>query len=356
MKIKRKINWVILTVGLICSCSNQNGLTPDFNENSFKESVPLQNGEKYRNDSLFFGIPYYLKFHCDSFLIYLDLKTTKKVKIIDLKNKRIQEVISSGRGPGEMLAPWGLEVIGKDVYVFCLQLVKVIKLSPDKNRNFHVTEEFKLEEMHTTSFHPLTKDLFVCTSNIGDVNRLTFLNSKGEIIKKLGDYPAINGQLKPDNEIFSSFISGTPEGDKIILACNSIDVLEIYNTKDGLIRRLHGPVGIQQTVSYENIGAGFHLIRDPNFSTFGPIQANKDEFWVCYTGYKFEKDVPATINDTFPKRIYCFDWKGNPIRKMELDYTFHGFDIDWNGKVLYTLEIRNGNPEIFRYSLINILK
>lgn len=350
----------IIPIFCMCySCSNAKPDGVDFTEESFRKTFHLTKGNIYKNDSLFIQMPTYLQFHPDSFLILEDMSTSKQVKIIDLKNNKIQEIISKGNGPGEMIAAYEMQILGKDLYVFCGQLRKIIKLSPDSNRQFKITEEFSLEENQTMGFYPLNKDMFVCLSNLGDDKRLTFLDNKGKIIKKLGDYPPLqtSKNIHGDNDIFGSYISATPSGNKIILACAYTDLFEIYDMNKLIINRYQGPLGIQLTVHQRNIGAtGWMNQREPSYLTYCKVDACENEFWTGYIGFKEDRRKRSLISEVYPKRIFCFNWQCKPIRKIELDYPFTAFDVDWVGKVLYTLEWKNENPEIVSYSLNDILR
>ncbi|MCU0413395.1 MAG: TolB-like 6-bladed beta-propeller domain-containing protein [Ignavibacteriaceae bacterium] len=339
------------------SCSTSKQDDADFTEESFKETIHLTDGRMYKNDSLFLGKPTRLSFHPDSFLIFSD-EGASLVKIIDLKRNKIQEIIKQGKGPGEMIKAFEIEILNKDVYVLCPILGKMIKLTPDNNRKFQITDEFNLGEKGINRLFPLNKDLFVCLSKIGDEKRLTFLDNRGKVIRKLGDYPPLlnSKELKGDNNIFQSFISASPAGNKFVLVCSQTDVFEIYDIDKGLINRFQGPIGIQLMAKNENVGVGRGMHLEPRYLTYCMVAANEKEFWTGYVGYKSEKRKRPSISEISPKRIFCFDWKGNPLRKIEFDFTFLGLDVDWAGKVLYLLEWEHDNPEVVSYSLNEILK
>ena len=133
------------------------------------------------------------------------------------------------------------------------------------------------------------------------------------------------------------------------------DVLELYNTYKGLIKRIQGPLGIQMTVSRQDVGIGYMVRIEPRYDTYGNIVANENEFWVDYNGYKSEKGKQRPNTKQYSKQIYCFDWGGNPIRKIEFDYPIMTFDVDWEGEFLYTIVWRGEDPEIIVHSLNEIL-
>jgi hypothetical protein len=349
---------IFLIFCLVISCDHSKPSVVDFKEESFKDTFNLKHGKVYENDSLFIGNPTWIRFHSDSFLIVQDMGTSKLIKIIDLKRNKIQEVIPQGRGPGEMIVAWGIQVMGKDLYVFCGQLRKVIVLTPDANRDFRITKEFSLDERETTKFCPLKSDIMVCLSDFGQDKRLTFLNNNGKILKKYGNYPPIieGNNVKVDNNIFQSYIESAPNGEKFVLACSRTDIIEIYDTEKGLTKRFQGPIGIQLSIKNRNMGVGTMIDFQPSYLTFGRGDANEDEFWFGYVGFNTKSKERPSTSDVSPKRIFCFDWLGNPLRKIVFDNPFVAFDVDWSGKELYTIEWVDKYPKVVSYSLLNILK
>lgn len=357
MKGKHFLIHAISIIALIYACSDSKLKKVDFTEESFPDTYVISGGNIFKPDSLFLGHPTLLRFHPDSFLIIEDYGTPRLIKIVDLKEGEIQEIINQGRGPGEMIVSWGPEILGDKLYAFCGQLKKVIVLSPNESRKFRIIDEFYIEEKQSSRFYPLKVDMFVCLSNIGDDKRLTFLDNKGKIINKIGDYPLFlnSDKIKGDNEIFLSSIASTPNGNKIVLACVNTDILEIFDTYKGLIRRIQGPLGIQFTVSRQDIGIGYMLSIDPRYKTYGNIIASENEFWVDYKGYRIERGKRPSTMDQYSKCIFCFDWNGKPLRKLEFDYPIMTFDVDWEGKFLYTIVWRGEDPEIFIHSLKDII-
>jgi len=358
MNVKLKLLLGLWIVSIISACSNSKPEDDYFSKESFPETFLMSEGEVFSNDSLFLGHPTLLRFHPDSFLIIEDFGAPKLLKIVDLKNGEIHEIIHKGAGPGEMIVSWGPAILGDSLYAFCGQLRKVMIFAPDKNRHFKIIDEFKLEEKQTPRFYPLSSRMFVCLSNIGDGKRLTFLDEKGRIIRKIGDFPPFinSDEIKPDNDIFLSSISSTPDGNKFVLACIKTDVIEIYDTNKGLIKRYQGPLGIKLTVNRQAVGGGYMQRTEPEYFTYGNVVANENEFWVDYNGYKNEKGKRPSTLEQYSKQIFCFDWNGKPLKKIEFNYPILTFDVDWHGKILYTMIWKGENPEIISYSLNEILK
>ena len=331
------------------SCSKSAKNDGDFSDETIKTIIHLTEGKIYSNDSLFLGYPLYLRFHPDSFLIIQEYNTPKLIKIIDLKNNHIQELIPQGKGPGEMLVSWGIHIFERDLFAFCGQLRKVIRLTPNDDREFVIIDEFKLDVKDAIVFYPVKENLNVCQSGSDD-SRLTFVDGNGKIIKKIGDFPAFQSvtNIKADNSIFQSCITGSPNGNKIAVACRRTDVIEIYDLKNDSFKRFQGPIGIKLTVTDQGISKSL----DPSYLTYVLLNANDKEFWASYNGNKLPpRGRQLSTEEQYPKQIYCFDWSGKPLRKLILDYPFGGFDIDWGKMILYTLEIRDNYPTIVEYQI-----
>lgn len=338
----------ILFIITITSCSRSTKDNGDFSDETIKTIIHLTDGKIYSNDSLFLGYPLWLRFHPDSFLIIQEYNTPKLIKIIDLKNNQIQELIPQGKGPGEMLVSWGIYIIGRDLFAFCGQLRKVIRLTPNDNREFVIIDEFKIDVKDAIVFYPVKENLNVCQS-VSDYSRLTFVNGEGKIIKKMGDFPTFQSTstIKADNDIFQSSITGSPNGNKIAVACKRTDVIEIYDLKNDSFKRFQGPIGIKLTVTDQGIAKSL----DPRYFTYVLLNANDKEFWASFNGIKLVQRRQLSTEEQYPKQIYCFDWSGKPLRKLILDYPFGGFDIDWGKMVLYTIEIRDNYPMIVEYQI-----
>ncbi len=344
---------VFISLAFNTSCSESQINQTKFTIESFEKSFHLTNGINYKNDSLLIGHPLWMRFHPDSFLILQDYGTARQIKIIDLKNNSLQELIPNGRGPGEMIIGWGIGIIDKDVYAFDPQLKKIIILAPNSERKFRIKKEYKIDEKYPMEFCPVTRDISVFLCGQGE-NRLTFLDSNGKIVKKMGDFPAFQNDniIQGDNGIFHSVLTASPDGNMIALANKNIDVIEIYDLKRNKVIRLQGPIGLKFKVN----DLGITKIVEPRYDFFFIITSNKNEIWTSYSGYKMEKGVQPSSSDQFPKQIFCFNWEGKPLRQIKLDYSFGGFDVDWTNKILYTLELRDNNPTIVRYQLEKVIK
>lgn len=357
MKTRILIIIAVLYAIFFSACSNSNKSKADFTEESFRNTINLTDYVIYQNDSMVNKLadPRWIRYHPDSFLIVLDMRTPKMIKIIDLTNNRIQELIPKGKGPGEMIAAWGVQIFQKEVYVCCSQLNKIIILSSDSLRNFRIREEFTIKES-IGSFFPLNDELIVSLSAIGDKHPLSFFNHKGELVKKIGNYPnLVNSTITGDNDIFNSLITAAPDGIRFVLAYGKTDLIDIYDSEKGLQKRFQGPLGIELSAYKENVGSFSITSTEPAVLTYSMVDANNDEFWASYIGFKQKKGYRPSMSELFPKLIFCFNWNGDPLRILELNLPVLCFDVDWQGKVLYAIAWQKESAAIVYYKMNNIL-
>ncbi len=312
------------------------------------------NGEFLLNDSIQLADPRWIRYHPDSFLVIQELGTPKMIKIIDLKTNKTQELLQKGRGPNEVIGAWGINIVGKDIWVFGGQLKKFIKLSYDKNRKFYISDKVLFEDKNCMSGIALNDSIFV-GMDLPSTERLSFYNKKGKRIKSLGEFPPFlenDSKIDADNNIFKCNIVAPLSSNKLILACNDIDVLEIYDSSKGLVKRLHGPKGIKISARYVDVGIGKMIKTTPRIRTFNNIVANGKEFCVGYTGYETIKKVRSKTEDLYPKDIFCFTLEGEPKRRYSFDVPLFSFDFDWENKKIYALTI-TPEPKIIVFNIEN---
>ena len=341
MKLKVIYSLFIGVIFLQSCKKTHSDLEPDFKINSFPKHYVLNNGKYLINDSLLLGNSRWIRYHPDSFLIVQELGHDKMLKIIDLKTGKIQEIIDKGRGPNEMITAWGINIVDKDIWVFGGQLKKMLKLSYDEERQFYISDNLSLDDPTCLIGYALNDSTILGLCN-PDTNRLTIYD-RNKNVNKIGEFPLIysSNQVEPNNDVFISFMAGGPNN-KVVLACTKTDILEIYDINKGLEKRIHGPRGIKIEAEAVDIGMGTIMKTTPPFRAFYNVVANEHEFCVGYIGYETVEGVKRSLEDSYPKRIFCFSWDGEPKREYVFDIPIVSFDFDWENKRIYALTV---NPE-----------
>lgn len=354
MNIRTSLIFLIFLL-TISSCDVKPAKKVDFSLESFKEKDSIIKGEIYNNDKLFLGNPRWLKYHPDSFLVISELNNSSKfIKIIDLKNNGIQEMIPSGKGPGEMITAWGIGIINNKIWVFDGQIRKICILKKNDNRLFSIESEFSLKEKTTIGVCIMNDSLIACLSGLEDKkNRLTYCDFNGDVVKKAGSFPELknNSEIEGDNNIFQSSISSFPNNDKVVLACTSTDIIEIYSYKNGLIKRMHGPMGIDIAAKKKSVGIGYKIALEPNCSFYNNIVCSDTSILISYCGNCYTTRERRSYSNVFPKMILSFSEIGVPQRILRFRNNILNFDVDWRNKTIYCLEWENENPSIVSYKL-----
>ena len=207
-----------------------------------------------------------------------------------------------------------------------------------KKRQFYISDNLSLNDPTTLVGFALNDSTMIGLC-FPDTNRLTIYD-RNKNVNKIGEFPLIysSNQVEPNNNVFISFMAGGPNN-KVVLACDKTDILEIYDINKGLEKRLHGPRGIKIEAEAVDIGMGKIFKTTPPFRAFYNVVANEHEFCVGYVGYETIEGVKRSIEDAIPKRIFCFSWDGEPKREYVFDIPILSFDFDWENKKIYALTI-----------------
>lgn len=324
----------------------------DFSSNSFKNTYKASEAKIYRNDSLLLVNPRWIRFHPDSFIVVQEMGTPYLLKVIDLKSNKIQQVVRKGRGNGEVTVAWGIGVVNNNIWVFDGIQKKIVLLSLNKDRTFSVRKDVYFNDKNIFTAYPLTDSSFVGLTGVDQKSRLLIFNKNGAMVRQMGDFPPIEDSkgVEPNNIIFSSFTTGSPSGNKLALVCSNTDIIEIYDPKVGLLKRMHGPEGIKISVVKKEVMMGTMLTTLPRVSAYWNVIADKKGFWVGYSGYRKGKDPHPKDTDIYPRQIFSFDWTGKPQNKISFDIPLSSFDIDWKSKRIYCLT-KNPADEIEIFEL-----
>lgn len=347
----KPIFWSLLLALQFVACNRNSGETAaTFTLDSFERiAVPDAAGTVYRNDSLFLGNPQIIRYHPDGYLVLLDRTDAGLVTVVDLKTNRVQYLIRRGRGPGEIMIVRDLTVRDGDIWISGLAEQKILKLTrPDGNREFEPQEVCTVAEQFMRAV-PVVNGRFLTLAPASSQTRFHLLDSQGTPCDTVGSFPAL-GQLAdatPNNAIFQSEITVSPDGEHIAAVCQSLEFIDIYDADMTLRRRLQGPQGIDPTVKSATTDMGVYLYLDPMYFIFSGAVSNDRQFMVGYIGVcvQSESDFGEQIGS-----VLSFDWKGRPQKAYEFESDIVSFDMDWKNNVMYCLA-NLPEPEIVIYRL-----
>ena len=314
--------------------------------------------EKYENVSLFsfkdfkeiiklnattieFDVPIMLPLlfvKSDSLLIVQNIKTNNMLYVYNIfSKKKVGEFISWGSGPNELLRIKNMQLIGSDLYISDSQKRAIYKY--DVNDFYKLADELIPIQKVIIDDHfynlAYTDNGYVALSINSDNKRLVFYNSKGEKVFTAGEYPHFGRKLTVIEQMegFQSSIVISRNYKRIYLFGMDTDLIEIYDFKGNLIKRIQGPDRLFPQVKEVRLKNGMTAVsalRKTIFAYFSPIIID-DEIYVSYSGnyQKIDEEVPVIHH------IFVFDMDGNPIRRYELPKSIVSFTIDAIAKNIY---------------------
>ncbi|MBC7362402.1 MAG: hypothetical protein H5U06_08990 [Candidatus Aminicenantes bacterium] len=302
----------------------------------------------------------------DDYLLVVDQRSDKLIKIIDLKKNKLIKVFGSrGQGPDEFI---GIGQIIKDpqekhsfwIYDVSTRKLKKFNIKSILRDNFYPE---KIIVLHEKSGIPISLiiafDNRIFASGAFLKNRIASYDMDGNYIRGIGKNPV---RLKKNNERFATQhslgFSGAMAIDNrtndIFIATSLGSIVERYD-KDGNLRSTYiGPEVFFP--EYEIVKAGEYYTMAYNDKTrFGyiDIDYNKvlDKLFLLYSGeYQFNK---KDIDGYFGNIIYVFDVnKEKIIEQIELDKRIFTMTFSDDGSSFFGLS-EKGEILKYKYACIN---
>jgi hypothetical protein len=170
----------------------------------------------------------------------------------------------------------------------------------------------------------------------------------------MGDFPSFKNDktITPNNDIFSSTVSTSPDGTKIVLGCFNTDIIEIYDTNNGLQRRLQGPYNLSFSVKKETIGENMTmLLTEPMFFAYSNAIGKNDGFYIGYRGLANPKRERLAPSEGYPCKVFFFNWEGEPLKLFEFSQHLIAFDLNSEENKMYCI-VRTPEPKIKVFDLL----
>ena len=332
------IQYIIIITSVFSACNSNKEYehTQFFTLQSFKQTKTLE------GKSVSFEEPVKRPVHIytiDSFLVLINMRTDLFIDRYNLNTlEKTGEYISFGNGPDEMIAPKHVIVQDSDVCILDRGKQKLAiynKFDFCHNQSPVLKKTINFKDF-VSNIQLLKNGTIVTTIQSPEHQRLSFFNLNGEFIETKGEYPIIkNNELNTIQKMagYECSIVANEEKDKIFVAYNYTDLIEIYDMKGNLITRKQGPEGFFPSIIIHNNGneqtIGFEKGKSKD-GYFSPI-AYKNEIYVLYSGKIYDPDNYDFNNDF----LFVFDWDGNPIRIYNLDTPIFSFTIDPKTDRLY---------------------
>jgi hypothetical protein len=283
----------------------------------------------------------------DNYLIMLDTKADKMIKIIDLNsNELLKSFGRKGQGPDEFISVGQIILSQKDINTFWIydifmRSLKKFDLKAILNDNF---DPEKIISISSEKSGVPTQLTITHENNIFGVgfffkHRISIYDMSGNYIKGMGRVPFI---LK--DEGFASHHSHGFIGNfifkekfrEIYIATRYGSIIEKYDIDGNLISTLYGPELFFPQYSIVPSGQSYSMTYNKK-TRFGYIDIQYNEkmnkLFLLYSGrYKHEN-----INANFGNTIYVLNNKDNVEEKLELDKEIFRMRIPDDCSVIYGL-------------------
>lgn len=320
---------VILLFLFVFSCTENNTGRYDV----FAETVSVSTVRK-DFDGVFMRYPYRVRVH-DTSVYIMDLHGDEYFchEFSYPSLKFIRSFVKRGRGPGELSSMGNIHINGKG---------KPFILGDYSGKVYAADAEGRLtviaEMPDDIAFYPdfvLYNDSTYIIPDYSGKNRFFFADHSGNITRKTGRIPEINGN--PDipeaalGQVWRPFIGYNAQNGILAVAAQFGEVIEIYDlNKDSHIVKT-GPGGMPE---YRFNGGEAY---PTGIKAYSDVFVGDRYIYAVYWGHEFKEIIQRKITWQGGKYIHVFDFEGNPVKRYELDRYITGIHVDEkNGLALGT--------------------
>ncbi|RZS98411.1 BF3164 family lipoprotein [Cecembia calidifontis] len=342
--MKKTLIYLILVFLIGCDSSlKYKDIDYTFTLNAIPEIKPLK---AMRMDLGLLLSPVQIFFY-DSLLFVSAANQPFNVKVFDTNkdNELIGEIFENGMGPSETLSVFNL-IFLDDGTVWVHDVVSTLM----KRFLFDIKgDAILVEEIESLAFmNPILSSVYLrndqfytTTQAIVPLSRFLVYSREGDEISGVGNYPDYGIEMPPmvAVDVFSGQLISNPQKDKMVLAYEYTDLIELYDEKANLLKRIHGP---HQFVPDFDIGdrSGTPYMKrvfNKTQHAYKSLAASEELIFLLYANGKTVKpgEGEASIHHN---KVLAIDWEGNPLAFYELDHAVTSIAVDWEKRIIYGLD------------------
>lgn len=314
----------ILSILFVCSCSSKKS---DFSENEkYIYGQVIETGCLVGKATEIVCI--------DSLLLYYDRYANQTITLFDTKNNRlVGRYLSTGNGPGEVLAPLKLFVSPTEgkIYIFQIQKGSLhecsVKEAAEGRIEAAITEKLIFEDR--PAFLKRAGNHFVGIG-VFDDSRFHLYASNGELIASVGKYP-FGGEEMPSVDrfiLYQGALCTSPGGDYFAMGSSYCDNLEFYRIEEkgaSLIQK-YGASDVKASFSQQI------KIQDDCVMNYKCAYGTDKYCYMLYSGKTYAENGRRTHGG---QRIIMFDWNGKYIKSFVADKNIVSFCVNEKNDIMY---------------------
>jgi len=329
----KKLLSLCLVVSAFWACNSPEKQLERITLADFGEEIPLTAERVLLQDSIF--NPYKMVL-MDSLLFVLDLKTDNFVHVYDLNSKKmICEGVTIGNGPNEIVSADICPSYKKDH--FCL-----LEKSKSEVRLYDIRQLVEHNEwlpFSTITFEDqvtcaeiMSPSVIVAENMYDSLFKFNYYDFNGKLTGKGGGYYQImDGQSLQEHKDGYMFRFVTNHKDRIFVTHVLTDMVEVYDGKGTLLKRMLGPDGFLPDVKMKNNGP-YSVVASNSDSkdAYFNLRTAGDEVFIQYTGTVSGPTTPSIFD-----KLFVFDWDGKPLRRYRLSENTPFFVVDPVRRIIY---------------------
>jgi hypothetical protein len=342
-----------------CSCKHKRYNYSNYRKLKLSDKIIKLQSTVVNKFDLFFPSAFSV---INNYLVLVDSKADKLVKIIDLRsNELLISFGSRGQGPDEFM---GIRQIIPDpndkchfwIYDVSASKLKYFNISNILSGNFYPEEIVNIS--HKDGYLAqliILPDKSVLGVGFQWKGRISICDMSGNLVKSIGRIPLILKDERFAVQHSQGFIGNFTFKDvtkQIYIATRYGGIVEKYNMDGKLISTFLGPDSFFPEYDIVPAGQGHAMTYNRN-TRFGYLDIcyikKLDRLFLLYSGkYKYNKD--EKIRGEFSNNVYVLDNKDTIIEQIELDKDISQMCISDDGSAIFGLS----QTEVLKYDYINV--
>lgn len=351
--IMRNIYFIILSGFLLYSCSDnrKQNWQCDFTADDFERvNLTLNEGSEVNIGDAILGRPVLIQLLDKGILAVSDSKSDNMAWLIDMENNKSKGILNRGEGPEELTELTTMSSHGNRL--------SVASMNDGKLLCFNVNADSLSLELSTgirLPYQPL-RSIFVNDSVTFSIaptftgHRYNIYHTNDSSVEYYDIFPLDSAfiEMRPDNTVFQSNITLSPDGKLIAIACMQWNTIELIDIDKNEIKVIYGPEPTYASIAKKDRGMAYSYVQNPRWYTWHcqPVLSN-DRMYFGYDGYcRKENDQQEHGN----KFIYSFSREGKPLKIYNFDTVFTSFTVDEENNCFYVVH-NEPEPTIIKYPL-----
>lgn len=168
----------------------------------------------------------------------------------------------------------------------------------------------------------------------------------GEKINELGEFYKVpnNVDIRTIKDAYAGEIVIKPTGDKIAVAYNFSDCIEIYNLNTGEQKVVQGPEVFDVSFIEKRRKDHYYMGKTKESkSAFVNATVTDNYIYLIYSGNtRTNRSEEARYKWSNGNYIFVFDWNGNPVKRITLDRHIQSLGVSKDDKTFYSFDSKTG--------------